>query len=245
MEVINELLGYPNIKIIQETEAFNFSLDSMILADFVTIKKSMKKIVDLGTGNAPIPLYLTLRTQSEIIGVEIQKNSYDLALKSVMLNNKQDQITLLNDDIRGINKKIGMHEFDLVICNPPFFKYHESSNICKNDYKTIARHEVMLNLDELCREANLLLKNGATFAMVHRPDRLSDIMSALKENGFDPKRIRLVYPKENKNANHILIEAKKTMQIGGLKVLPPLIIHNDDASHTDEILKVYNKKREW
>ena len=244
MEVINELLGYPYLKIYQDTEFFNFSLDSMLLASFATIKYDTKNIIDLGTGNGPIPLYLTLRTKAKITGVEIQKASYELALKGVYSNDKEDQITLINDDIRGISKKIGMQGYDLVLCNPPFFKYKEGSNINKNDAKTIARHEVMLTLDELCYEVTQLLNNGGLFTMVHRPDRLTDIITVMRKYGLEPKRICFVYPKENKEANHVLIEAKRTTQQGGLKCEKPIIIHNSDGTHTKEILEIYNKRDE-
>lgn len=244
MEVLNELLGYPHIKIYQDPEAFNFSLDSMLLADFATIKPDTLNIIDLGTGNAPIPLYLTLRTKAKIIGVEIQEHSYNLALKSVLLNKLDKQITIINDDVRGINKKVGCENFDLVLSNPPFFKCHKDSNLNKNDYKTIARHEVMLNLDELCAEASSLLKYGGLFAMVHRPDRLTDIIISLKKHGLDPKRIRFVYPKAGCEANHVLIEARKSQNTGGLICESPLIIHNSDNTHTKEILEIYNKRDE-
>lgn len=244
MEVINELLGYPKIKIIQDTDGFNFSLDSMLLASFASIKKDFKNIIDLGTGNAPIPLYLTLRTKEPIIGVEIQEHSYDLAKRSVELNNLENKITILHDDVRGISKKVGIGKFDLVLSNPPFFKCSEHSNFNKNDYKTIARHEVMLTLDELCYEASMLLNNGGLFAMVHRPDRLTDIITTLKKYNLDPKRIRFVYPKAGEPANHVLIEAKKTMNTGGLICESPLIIHNSNNTHTKEILEIYNKESE-
>ncbi|MGM9972184.1 MAG: tRNA1(Val) (adenine(37)-N6)-methyltransferase [Anaeroplasmataceae bacterium] len=244
MKVTNELLGYPYLKIIQDPELFNFSVDSMLLADFVTIKYNTKNIVDLGTGNAPIPLFLTLRTKAHIDAVELQKELYELAVESVNINNKGEQITLYNDDIRGINKKLGFQKYDLVICNPPFFKYQRGSNTNKSNAKTIARHEVMLNLDELCYEVSQLLNNGGLFAMVHRPDRLTDIFSTMRKYGLEPKRFRLVYPKQNSEANHVLIEAKRTSQQGGLKCLPPIIIHNSDGTHTKEILEIYNKRDE-
>lgn len=244
MKVINELLGYPKIKIVQDTERFNFSVDSMMLANYATIKYNTKNIIDLGTGNAPIPLFLTLRTKAKIKGVEIQKESYDLAVEGIELNNLQEQIAIYNDDIRGINKKLGFQKYDLVLCNPPFFKYKESSNINKNDAKTIARHEVMLNLDELCYEVSQLLNNSGLFAMVHRPDRVTDIITTLRKYGLEPKRMCYVYPKKGANANHVLIEAKRTTQQGGLIVEPPIIIHNSDGTYTKEILEIYNKRSE-
>ena len=133
MELIHELLGYKHIKIIQGEEKFRFSLDSTLLANFVKIKKHTKKIIDLGTGNAPIPLFLTLKTDANITGVEIQKEVYELAKKSVEINNFQNQIEIINADIKDIYKVVGANQFDIVISNPPYFKYTPTSNINKND----------------------------------------------------------------------------------------------------------------
>ena len=125
MEVINDLLGYPGLKIVQDPEMFSFSIDSMILGYFATINKKVNNIVDFCTGNAPIPLYLTLRTKAHITGIEIQKKVYELALKSVKMNNKDNQISLLNEDLKGISSRI-KERVDLVTCNPPFFKLNET-----------------------------------------------------------------------------------------------------------------------
>lgn len=244
MEVENELMGYPHLKIYQDTEGFNFSIDSLLLASFATIKKETKNIIDLGTGNAPIPLYLTLRTNNKIIGVEIQEKSFNLAVKSVKINNKDEQIKILNDNIIDISKKVGLQSFDLVLCNPPFFKYSESSNVNKNDFKTIARHEVLINLDQICMEASRLLNNGGYFAMVHRPDRISGIITSLRKYGLEPKRLCMVHPKLGANANHVLIESRKTLQQGGLICLSPIIIHDEDGNYSKQVLEIFNKKQE-
>lgn len=241
MEVINELLGYPYLKIVQDPDKFNFSIDSMVLAHFVTIKPNIKNVIDLGCGNCPISMYLTLRTTAHIDAVDIQKESIDLAKKSIDMNNLNDRIELFCDDVRGFSKK-HQKKYDVVLSNPPFFKYTKNSNVNKNDFKTIARHEVMLNIFELCKEASLLLNDAGIFALVHRPDRLTDILKALRENRLEPKRIQFVHPKEGMEANHVLIEAVKGRGEGGLKVLEPFYVHNIDGTHTKMALEVYNLK---
>ena len=188
MEVINDLLGYDGLKIVQNPEMFSFSIDSMILGYFATINKKTSEIIDLCTGNAPIPLYLTLRTKAHITGVEIQKKVYELGVKSVKMNNKEDTITLLNEDLKGISEKLDK-KYDLVTCNPPYFKYNETSNINKSEYKTIARHEVLVTLEDCIIEASKLLKPKGYFAMVHRPDRLADILCGLRNKKLEPKEI--------------------------------------------------------
>ena len=175
-EVINDLLGYEGLKIIQRPDIFNFSLDSTLLASFATINKADKMIVDLGCGNAPIPLFLSLRTKAKIYGIEIQPEIADLAKRSVELNKLENQITILEEDIKNAYLKLGVSCFDVVTCNPPYFIYKETSNINKNDYLTIARHEVKITLAEVLISANRLLKEGGRLTMVHRTDRLIDVL---------------------------------------------------------------------
>ncbi len=241
MEVINDLLGYDGLKIVQNPEMFSFSIDSMILGYFATINKKMNNIVDFCTGNAPIPLYLTLRTKAHITGIEIQKKVYELGVKSVKMNNKDNQITLLNEDLKGVNTII-KDKVDLITCNPPFFKLNETSNINKSEYKTIARHEVKITLEECVYEASKLLSTGGYFAMVHRPDRLAEILEVMKKYKLEPKRLQFIYPKIDSEPNHILIEGVKDGN-PGLKVLKPLIVY-ENGVWSKEILKIYNLKEE-
>ena len=241
MEVINDLLGYEGLKIYQNPEMFSFSIDSMILGYFATINKKTNKIIDLCTGNAPIPLYLTLRTKAHITGIEIQKKVYELAVKSVKINNKENDITLLNEDLKGVSERLNQ-KFDLVTCNPPYFKYIESSNINKSEYKTIARHEVLVTLEDCILEASKLLNTGGYFAMVHRPDRLVEIFEVMKKYKIEPKRLQFIYPKVDSEPNHILIEGIKDGK-EGLKVLKPLIVY-ENGKWSKEILEIYNLKEE-
>lgn len=237
MKVKNYLLGYENLKIIQDTEMFNFSLDTVLLPNFITINEKIKKILDIGTGNGPIPLILSTKTKAKIIGVEIQKEVSEMAKESVKINNLQDQITIINEDIK--NNKFETETFDIITCNPPYFEMKENSKLNKNDYKTIARHEINLNLEELLKISKKLLKNGGTLGLVHRPERLLDIIEVMRKYNLEPKKIRFVYPKKDKPANILLIEGKKNGK-KGLKILPPLYSHNDDGSYTKEINKYFN-----
>ena len=240
-EIINDLLGFEGLKIVQCPDSFNFSLDSTLLASFVSVNLKDKRIIDLGTGNAPIPLFLSMRTKAEIIGVEIQADIAELAKKSVEINGLGNQITILNDDAIGIYKKLGVSRFDLVTCNPPYFKIHENANTNKNEYLTIARHEVKMNLDILLQEVSRLLKDGGTFAMVHRSARLLDILIAFRKWGIEPKRIRFVYPKKTSESSLILlIEGKKSSKTGELKILKPLYIHNLNNDYTKEVKDIFN-----
>lgn len=238
MKVTNYLLGYKDLKIVQDNEMFNFSLDSVLLPNFVTINKKINRILDIGCGNAPIPLILSTKTDAKITGVEIQKEVYDLAIESVSINKKEDQINIINQDINDYYKEVETDTFDVITCNPPFFKYIETSNINKNDYKTIARHEVKLNLKELFTIAKKLLKNNGVIAIVHRPERFVEVVEEMKKNNIEPKRVQFVYPKKNMEANIMLIEGSKNGK-PGLKILPPIYTHQDNGDYTEDVKKYF------
>jgi len=238
MKVTNYLLGYKDMFIVQDTEMFNFSLDSVLLPNFVTLGKNLNRILDIGCGNAPVPLILSTKTNAEITGVEIQKEPYDMAIESVKINKLEDRIKIINADINEIYKDFKVGSFDVITCNPPFFKYVESSNINKNEYKTIARHEIKLNLEQLFGIAKYLLNNHGVIAVVHRPERLTDIMNSMRKNGIEPKKIQFVHPHIDKEANIVLVEGKKSAN-AGIKVLPPIISHTKDGDYTEEIKKFF------
>ena len=239
MNVINDLVGYDKLKIIQNNEYFNFSLESILLPRFCILKNNMK-IMDLCTGNAPIPLVLSKFTNSKIIGIEIQKEIYDLATETIKLNNLENQIEIINIDAKQIDKKFNTDSFDLITCNPPYFKYKETSNLNDNKIKAIARHEIEIKLEDIIKIGRKLLKNNGSLVLVHRTERLAEIIELLKENNLELKRIRFIYPKENENSNLILIDARKNAN-QGLKVLPPLICHNEDGSYTKEVQSMFER----
>ena len=238
-EVINYLLAYNDLKIIQRKDMFNFSLDTVLLANFCTITKDVKKIVDFGTNNAAIPLILSRRTNKPIIGVEIQKEAVELAKKNITLNNLDDQIEIVHSDIKEfVNDSI---KVGLVVCNPPFFKVDEDSNLNDNEFLTIARHGIKINLEEIIKSAAKILDNRGKFAMVHRPQRMIEILNLMQKYDIEPKRIKFVYPKYNKESHILLVEGiykgKK-----GLKIEPPLYAHNDDGSYSDEVKKMFGEE---
>lgn len=240
MEVIHELLGYERIKIIQNDEMFSFSLDSILLANFVKINQKDNFIIDLGCGNGPIPLFLTMKTKAKIYGIEIQKDLADMARRSVELNNFNDQITIMNEDLKDIYKKDFANKFNIVISNPPYFKLHPNSNLNKNDYLTIARHEVMATLEDVIIESKKLLVDGGSLNLVHRAERIDDVLISLKKHKFSCKRIQFVYSKsDSETALAVLVEARKNRQ-SGIKVLKPIYTHNNNGEYTEEIKKIFN-----
>lgn len=238
MEVINNLLNYNKLKIYQNSDWFSFSLDSVLLANFVKVNNKMK-IIDFCTGNAPIPLFLSTKTKSSIIGVELQEKVCDLAKKSVDINNLSSQITILNKDVNDISNIYETDSFDLITCNPPYFKMSEESNVNNNQIKAIARHEILLCLDDIFKCARKILKNNGKIAMVHRTDRLIDIISSMKQNNIEPKRLKIIYPFENSKSNLVLIEGVKNGK-PGLEIENSLVVHNPDGSYKEEIKKIFN-----
>lgn len=245
MIVKNDLLGYQKYIIYQDTELFSFSTDSMLLASFATINRKTKKVVDFCSGNFPIPMYLTLRTDAKIVGVEIQKASCDLAQKSILENKLEDQIEIYCGNVVGIHNEFGVDCCDLVLCNPPFFKVGEHSNLNQREEVTIARHEILINLEEIIKEAAIILRQGGYFAMVHRPERLAEIFILMKKYQLEPSRLQFVYPKLGKDANHILIEGRKGVKKeANLKILSPLLVYDENNQWTNDILKIYNYNKE-
>ena len=238
MKVKNRLLNFTDKVIYQNDDYFSFSLDSVLLANFVTLKLSDKKIVDLCSGNAPIPMLMSFRTKARIFGVELQKVIFDMGYDSIIENKMDNQITLMNVDVNEIDKYFDAESMDVVTCNPPYFKYQDCSLVNDNVIKTIARHEVSLKLEDVVKKARYLLKNGGTFAMVHRPDRMIEIINYMQKYGIEPKKMRLVYPKKDKKSNILLIEGIKNGK-SGLSILSPLYTHNDDGSYVDEIRDMF------
>lgn len=238
MKVRNRLLNFSDKIIYQDDDYFTFSLDSVLLANFVTIKLSDKKIIDFCSGNAPIPMLLSFRTKARIFAVELQDEIYNLGCESIIENKMDEQIKLIKGDVSDIGQIIDAESMDVVTCNPPYFKYQDDSLVNDNKIKTIARHEVKLNLEEVIKSAKYVLKNGGTFALVHRPDRLIEIINLMQKYDIEPKRVRFVYPKMGKNANILLIEGIKNGKTG-LKVLSPLYVHNDDGSYVMEVRKMF------
>ena len=237
MEVINDIVG-KNLKIYQDDEYFKFSLESVLLPNFVEVRLRDKKIIDLCSGNCPIPLILSEKTNIPIYAIELQKEVYELGIKSIKINNKENQITLLNEDVCNLKKIFPGDTFDLITVNPPYFKNLDTSLKNKNNIKAIARHENNLNLDNLLKISSYLLKENGNFYMVHRTERLIEILDNLKKYNLTPKTIQFIYPNINKESKLFMIKATKGGKVG-LKVIDGIYIHNDDGSYREDIKKIF------
>jgi tRNA1(Val) A37 N6-methylase TrmN6 len=239
MEVINYLLGYKDLKIYQDNEMFNFSLDSVLLPNFVTLNKNINKILNIGCGNAPIPLILSTKTKAKIIGIDIQNNICLQAKNTVDLNHLNERIEIINADIREYYKTIESDTFDVITCNPPFFPIKEKALINNKESKSLARHELTLNLEDIMVISRKLLKNNGVLALVHRPERMIDIIQVMKANNIEPKKIQFIYPMPGKPANILLIEGRKNGK-PEIKICSPLYAHKKNGEYSENIKKYFS-----
>ena len=224
-------------RIIQNAKKFCFGMDAVLLTGFAAVKPGAR-VIDLGTGTGVIPILLEAKTQgSHFTGLEIQGEMAEMARRSVELNHLQEKIDIVEGDIKEASKRFGRASFDVVTCNPP---YMENFHGLKNpmDEKAIARHEVLCTLEDVLREGAALLREGGSLCMVHRPRRLAEIIAWMAEYKLEPKRMRLVYPLADREANMVLIEGVKG---GGrqLRVEPPLIVYQEPGIYNPEIHEIY------
>jgi len=238
-------LGINDLKIIQNKEYFCFGTDSVLLANFAKSENSNNVILDLCSGSGVIPIILSAKKKyKKIFGVELQSEMYDLFDRNIKLNNLEDSIISINEnvkDIKDIRKKITSimekDKIDIITCNPPY-KEIGTGLTTNHDVKTIAKCEVMCNLEDIFITSSKLLGKGGKLYLVHKPERLSDLIYFGRKYNLEAKEIRFVYPKINKKPSIVLISYRKD---GGneTKVLEPLIEYNDDMSYTDEIYRIY------
>lgn len=233
-------LEYEGLKIIQNSKWFCFGIDSVLLSDFAKNIKKDAKVLDIGTGTGIISILLSKKSNSKkIYGIEIQEEVADMARRSIKLNNLEEKIEIINDNIKNINKYIENNTLDAIVTNPPYKKISTGKvSIEKN--KLISRHEIECDLDDIIKISYKLLKQKGEFYMVHRTDRLSEIIYKMKQNKLEPKQIRFVYSSINKEPKLVLIKAVKDAN-ELTKVESPLIVYDEDGKYSEEILKIYNK----
>ena len=228
-------------KILQDSERFQFGIDAVLLADYAS--KSLKEkesVIDLGTGTGIIPLLMVNKCKTAAFtGLEVQKESADMAARSVTMNELEGRINIVNGDLKMTDKLFDKHSFNIVTCNPPYMiDAHGRNN--EQDALTIARHEVLCTLEDVVTAADYLLASHGSFFMIHRPFRLPEIFSSLEKHKMEMKRMRLIYPFADKEPNMVLIEARKNAK-RRLTIEPPLIVRNDDGEYTIEVQDIYNK----
>jgi tRNA1(Val) A37 N6-methylase TrmN6 len=232
-ERVDSLFDSP-LQIIQSPEVFCFSLDAVLLAHFASIPIQSGEIVDLCSGNGAVALMLTERSKAKITEVELQPRLHDMAVRSVEINGLENQVECLLGDAKSSPELLGQGQFDTVTCNPPYFSKGQTTRQNPNRHLALARHEIEITLDDVVRVSSQLLKQKGKAAFVHRPDRLMDLLIAMRQYRLEPKRLCYVYPKKGRDANIILVEGIKDGK-SGLKVHPPLFVYGEDGHYTKEL----------
>lgn len=225
------------LKIIQNPDGFCFGIDAVLLSDFVKLKK--RDIgVEFGTGTGVIPILLSGKTSfQKIYAFEVQHDVADMAMRSVAMNQLADQIEIIEDNLTQVAKYFAKQSVDVVFSNPP---YMQPDGGIKNpeDKKAISRHEVLCNLEDIISSANYLLKDGGQLYMIHRPNRLVDIIALCRQYKLEPKEIRMIHPFAGKRPNIFLMRCAKLGK-PDLKFLDPLIVYEKPGVYTEEIYKIY------
>lgn len=224
-------------KIIQNPEKFCFGMDAVLLSGFAKVKAE-ECVLDLGTGTGIIPILLEAKTEGkEFKALEIQEDSADMAGRSVLLNGLENKIEIILGDLKDASGIFGASSFDVVTVNPPYMN-HSHGQVNPDQPKAIARHEILCTLEDVIREGTKVLKPGGRLYMVHRPFRLVEIINTMERHRLEPKRMKLVHPYVDKDANMVLLEAVR----GGrsmLKVEKPLIVYEEPGKYTEEIHHIY------
>lgn len=241
MLVTNDLTRDGRLKIIQDTDYGSYTLDSLLLADFVKLTRRTEYAVDLCAGNGPIGMLLAdKKANLNVEVVEIQEQLSKITSDSIKLNNLQDRVTAHNQNLIGISDKLGKNKYHTITVNPPYFKVTEDANINPNQAVAMARHELTVTLEDIIKESSSLLDNIGTINFVFRPQRLDELIILLDKYGFTMKRIKFVYPKIGKDCNTILVEAKRGKSDNQMIIEPPFIVYQDNNEYTEATKRILN-----
>jgi len=229
-----------NLRLIQHPDEFCFSLDAVLLAHFASLRPG-GEAVDLGAGTGVIGLLLLARGAAAVTGVELNKDMADMAARSAAGNGLAARLNIIWGDMRQIRQLLPAGRFGLVVSNPPY-RPVGGGFISPNDRVAVARHEITASLADVVAAAKYLVKYRGRFAMVHLPERLSEITLAMCGAGIEPKRLQLVYPAVGKKPNMLLIEGVRGAR-PGIDVLPPIIVYTTDGNYSEDIMKLYKQDR--
>jgi len=234
-------LELKGLKIIQNTDGFCFGMDSVLLSDFAKEIRNGSTVLDLGTGTGILGILLCGKTKlKKVTGIEVQKEVAEMASRSVVLNNLQDRFEIINDNIKNLDKYFETGSIDAIVTNPPY-KKPNSGLVNENKAKLISRHEIEANLEDFIKISAKLLKNSGELYMVHRTERLADIMELMRKYKLEPKKLKMVSPNLNKEPNLILIKAVKNAKTF-LKLEKNLYVYEENGNYTKDILKIYGKE---
>lgn len=232
-----EDLQIKDYKIIQSTDGFKFGIDAVLIANFCRLKRGDVG-VDIGTGTGIISILLAAKSEiKKVYALEIQSEVADMAMRSVKLNSLEERIEVVNGDLKEKKSLFAKASMDFVVSNPPYFKADTLKS--ENIKKLISRHEIKCNLSDIMETASYLLKPNKPFFMIHRPDRLVDLIELARKNKLEPKEIRFIHPNASKAPNLIMIKYVKGGN-QGIKILDPLYVYDSGGQYSEEINKIYS-----
>lgn len=258
-----EDLEFQNLVILQKENGYRFTSDSVLLAGLAEAKKT-DRVVDLGTGSGVIATLLAARTGAEVWGVEIQESLADMARRSVLINGIGEKVHIVRCDMREAHKILKAGSFDVAVCNPPYYlptdanrdgaahsvkecadgsnsrNASDASDQQLYGERELARFEILVNLKEVIRSAKNLLKHGGTFFVVSKAERLTDLLTGLREAGLEPKSLTPIQPKPSAAIDTVVVKAVK----GGkppLKFCPPFVVYGEDGTMTEQTRRIYHK----
>lgn len=246
MEILDNLpsthrlddLQYKGLKLLQMPDEYCFTSDAVILSSIVRATAN-QTVVDFGCGNGVVAILVSAKTNaSKVYGLEIQKSASELAKTNVQINSLQEKIEIICGDIANSSKFFGSESIDIVVCNPPYYK-KESGQQRLTPQVALARHENTCNLNDIIANASRILKFGGKLFMIHKVQRMAEVLTACSNNKIQPKKVTLIYPKANKPADTFIVEAKKGAQSG--MEIQSIIVYNEDNSMTQQAKVLYNK----
>lgn len=231
---------FRDMEIIQRNDFQNFTLDSVLLGEFAKINRKTKKILDIGTGCGILPLILSKRSKAFINAIEIQEKMVEVSNKNILNNNLTEKVKIIHGDIKNYKKIFQRDEFDMIITNPPYFEYKGDLNQINDlDQLAIARHNIDLTMENILEAVNYLLKNGGTFSIVFRSERLVELLILFNKYKIEPKRMKNVFTKTNKDSKICLLEGIKNAE-KGFKIENPIYIYDENGEKTDYVKQIYN-----
>jgi tRNA1Val (adenine37-N6)-methyltransferase len=234
-----DTIYHGKLKLFQKKKGYRFSIDAVLLAEFVRKLKG-ERLIDIGTGCGVVPLMIALNNPAiKITGIEIQESLYDLATRNVIENGFTKRVKIINYDIRDAKSIFKGGSFDIVTANPPYIK-SDSGRLNPHEEKAIARHELTISLEGLIKTAKYLLTSTGKLVIIYPAKRAVDLLDLLRRENIEPKMIQMVHSKVDTEAKLIIVKASKSAKKGGLKILKPCIIYNEDKTYTKDVERILN-----
>ena len=231
-------LEYKGMRLIQDKNGYCFTSDAVLLAGLVRAGKN-DVVVDFGCGNGVVALLVAGKTTAKsVVGIEMQEGAYKLAVRNVQLNAMQDRVRLVNDDIANADKVLGKESVSVVVCNPPYFEKNSGQKRISESV-ALSRHESTCSLDDIVAKASEVLKYGGKLWMIHKCERMAEVLTSMSNHNLEPKKVTLIYPKANKIPDTFVVEGKKS-SAPGMKI-DSIVVYDQEGNMTEQAKRLYNK----